>query len=381
MGKLAAFIFAIMLAGSHCGSVRGDEPSTGAKKLIQYGWDTPGTAFLRKHLKQFEASPFDGIVITVRAKPGDERLGGDTAKSLAWTAWQRRRFMPEDYQHAIEDLKAAKSQKLTDNFIAVISQPGAGFDWFDDAAWADVLHNITIMTRIARAGACAGLMFDPEEYAGPMWSYARMPDGVRAKHGYDEYAGKVRQRGREFIKAVNGEFPGVTILTLFGPFLYAQNVNRVGAAKTAEASYNLLGPFYDGIIEAADDATTLVDGYEQSYGETDEDEFTGGRRNITVEARAHSKVPERFDKHVKVGFGLWIDNQSLRRTGWFPDEPAKNHFTPAQWQASVHYALKHTDKYVWVYNERARWWDGRPGEAYEKATVAGRTAPVTAAAK
>ena len=341
------------------------EPTTRDKKLIQYGWDAPDTAYLRKHVKRMEASPFDGIVLTVRPAAGEGKLGG--TDSLSWTAFQRKRFTPDNYEHAIADLKAAASKKFTDNFIAIVSQTDADFDWFDDAAWADVLHNVAIMGRIAKQGGCVGLMFDPEEYAGPIWSYARMPEAVRAKHTYEAYAAKVKQRGGELIKAVNAEFADVKILTLFGPYLFAQNVNWIGRSRASEANYNLLGPFYDGVLTAANEKTTLIDGYEQSYGFTAEDQFVAGRRDILTEARAHSLVPEQFDKHVRVGFGLWLDNQSGAKGGWFPDEPTKNHFTPEQWRSAVHSAMKHSDGYVWIYNERARWWDADPGSAYVEA--------------
>jgi hypothetical protein len=369
-GCIAGFIF-FGSCSRACAEAPAHEPTTRDKKLIQYGWDTPDTAYLRKHLKRMEeSSPFDGLVIAARALAGEGKLGG--TDSLAWTAFQRKRFTPDNYEHAIADLKASTSKKFTDNFLALISQTDMDFDWFDDAAWADVMHNIRIMARVAKAGHCVGLMFDPEEYAGPIWSYGRMPELTRAKHTYDAYVAKVRQRGEEFGKAIHSEFSDAKILTLFGPFLYAQNVNWIGRERTAEANYNLLGPFYDGMLGAAGEKMTLIDGYEQSYGFTSEQQFQAGRRDVLVEARAHSAAPEAFDKHVQVGFGLWLDNQSAAKGGWFPDEPAKNHFTPEQWQASVHLALKHSDRYVWVYNERALWWDKGPGEAYVKAMTNAR---------
>ena len=48
------------------------EPSTQGKKLIQYGWDSPDTAYLRKNLKRMERSPFDGIMLTVRQQAGGD---------------------------------------------------------------------------------------------------------------------------------------------------------------------------------------------------------------------------------------------------------------------------------------------------------------------
>jgi hypothetical protein len=218
-------------------------------------------------------------------------------------------------------------------------------------------------------------MFDPEEYNYPLWSYGRFPEAHRKAHTYEQTLEKVRDRGRTFIRAVNAEFPDVNIVTLFGPYIYAQNINWIGPAKAADANYNLIGAFYDGMVEAATKETILVDGYEQSYAYKTEQQFIDARKKMLEEPRAMSKVPQAFAQHVRCGFGIWLDNDSGTRKGWFPDEPAKNHFTPAELQSAVHFALKHSDMYVWVYNERALWWDKRPGGGYEEAMLRARSSP------
>ncbi len=43
--------------------------------------------------------------------------------------------------------------------------------------------------------------------------------------------------------------------------------------------------------------------------------------------------------------------------GWDPVDAAKNHSTPQQFEQSIHKALATTDEYVWIYTERAKWWD------------------------
>ncbi|MDQ3441617.1 MAG: hypothetical protein M3478_14840, partial [Planctomycetota bacterium] len=331
------------------------------------------------HVKRMEdTSPFNGLVITVRAQKGEGKLGGTEA--LGWMAFHGDgRFKPEQYEHAIDDLRAAKagSKQFTDNFIALIGHPNEtkGLDWFDDAAWAEVNHNVGIIAKIAMQGGCVGIMFDPEEYAFPMWSYARMPEAMRKAHTYDEMAAKARERGQSFIRAINAEFPDLKILCLFGPYIYAQNVNGIGVPRTAEANYNLAGPFYDGIIEAASEKTTLIEGYEQSYGYKKEEEFVAAKKEMIERPLELSKAKDAFHKHVRPGYGLWLDNQSGAKGAWFKPEENKNHFTPAEWRSAVHFALKHADEYVWIYNERALWWEGRPGEAYEKAMKEARTSP------
>ena len=37
------------------------------KKLIEFGWDEPDTAFLRAHLGEMEKTPFDGCVYLLRS--------------------------------------------------------------------------------------------------------------------------------------------------------------------------------------------------------------------------------------------------------------------------------------------------------------------------
>jgi APA family basic amino acid/polyamine antiporter len=52
---------------------RGEEPAPAARKLIELGWDEPDTAFLRQHIIEMEATPFDGCVYHVSAREGAQR--------------------------------------------------------------------------------------------------------------------------------------------------------------------------------------------------------------------------------------------------------------------------------------------------------------------
>ena len=366
---------AMFCAANVCGA-----QTTAGKKLIQYGWDTPDSVYFRKHVKGMEAtSPFDGVVITIRAQRGAGALGGG-ANTLSWMAFHGDgRFKPQQYEHAIEDLKAARAEakQFTDNFVALISfaNEGKGLDWFDDRAWAEVVFNVGILARVAKQGGCVGIMFDPEEYAYPLWSYARLPEPMRKAHSYAEHVAKAREHGRTLIRAINAYFPDVKLLCLYGPYLSAQNIHGIGAARAAEANYNLTGPFFDGVVETATEKTILIEGYEQSYGYKTEAQFAAAKTEMIDRSAELSAVKEAFRKRVRPGFGLWLDNQSGTKGGWFKPEENKNYFTPAEWRTAVHFALKHADEYVWIYNERARWWDGEPGQLYVKAMRDARSGP------
>src|SRR5436853_86040 len=43
------------------------------KKLIEFGWDEPDTAFMRQHIAQMEQTPFDGTVFTAYAYDNDKK--------------------------------------------------------------------------------------------------------------------------------------------------------------------------------------------------------------------------------------------------------------------------------------------------------------------
>src|SRR5262245_33502267 len=175
------------------------------KKLIEWGWDEPDTKFMRENVGQMEQVPFDGLVFHATS-------GKDV--NLAWEVWGSKKFTPDDFHQAVEDLKATKFHRFTDRFLRVNVTP-AKMDWFDDDAWAGVVNNFAVAARVAREGRCKGFMFDTEQYEGvTVFDYRKQKDS--GKKTFAEYQAKVRQRGREWVRAVNREYPDITILLTFG---------------------------------------------------------------------------------------------------------------------------------------------------------------------
>lgn len=319
-----------------------DNPYAG-KKLIEYGWDVPSTRTVRQDVRKMETVAFDGVVIKVLAGP-DQR---ESSESLGWRMFSKVAFKPEEYQHAIADLKATRFERFSDNFIQSLAMPG--LDWFDPD-WSAPLHNAAIMARIARAGGMKGLMFDPEDYGSGMWNYVELAKKDPAHHSWDEYVKQVRTRGAEFMRAVNGEYPDITLLCLVGPALSWGHVD----IKTDR--YGLLYAFFEGMCQAATPGTTIVDGFEQAYPFKERKQFQDGRKHVLEWSKTLFADPVPFERHMRAGFGLWMDFDSGKK-GWHPDDIQQNYFTPAAWRASLAYALEASDRYVWVYTERARWWD------------------------
>jgi hypothetical protein len=126
------------------------------------------------------------------------------------------------------------------------------------------------------------------------------------------------------------------------------------------------------MAEAATGKTTIIDGYEFSYGYRTAEQFADGRKTI-LNSVNKSLNREALGKHLRVGFGIWADKDSLKR-GWHPEDFSKNYFTPAQLRTSLNHALNASDEYVWVYSERLKWWKGSPPKEYVEALgLAGQT--------
>ena len=70
-----------------------------AKKVIEWGWDEPDTEFIRENIKKMEEYPFDGLIFHVVSSKGG---------NFTWDMWGSRKFEIDEFQHSIENLKAAR---------------------------------------------------------------------------------------------------------------------------------------------------------------------------------------------------------------------------------------------------------------------------------
>jgi hypothetical protein len=310
------------------------------KKLIEWGWDEPDTKFMRQNVEEMERYPFDGLVFHATSGKGE---------TLSWEVWGGRKFAPDDFKQAVEDLKATKFSRLTDRFLRVNVTPGK-VDWFDDDAWASVANNFGVAAQVAQEGRCKGFMFDTEQYEGlTVFDYRRQKD--RGKKTFAEYQAKVRQRGREWVRAVNNHFPDITILLTFGFDTSLWRAAKPGDRSTA--AYGLLADFLDGVLDACAKETVIVDAYEFAYPYKERKQFEQAYNTITKKALDWTAVPEKYKAQVKAGFGLWMDH---KKKGWDVADFSKNYFSLAEFESTVRSALEVSDGYVWIYSERPKWW-------------------------
>jgi len=313
------------------------------KRLIEFGWDEPDTAFMRQHVAEMEQTPFDGTVFHLR---------GDSL----WQSWGTKAFKEADLQPSLDDLKATPFKRFTHNFLRINTTP-AKIDWFDDHS--AVINNCRLMARVAREGKCKGILFDIEQYEGQLFDYSKQKDAKTKS--WDVYAAQVRLRGKEVMEAFQDGYPGVTIFLTFGYSLpYAQS--KGDPANLPKANYGMLAPFLDGMLDAAKDGSRIVDGHELSYGYKDTTRFAKAYETMKTGVLPFVKAdPKRYAEVFSLGFGVWMDN-NWRRTAWDTEDFSKNFYTPEAFEKTTRTALQTADEYVWIYTEQPKWWsaEGKP---------------------
>ncbi len=345
-------------------------------KLIEWGFDEPGPAFMRAHLAEMERSPFDGVVYHLDCVlPKGERYLGQ----FHWQAWGTRVFHAEEFDSALVDLKATRFRRLRSNFLRFNTTPG-NVDWFDDHA--PILNNARLAARIAREAGSVGLMFDIEQYQGRLFDYRRQRDAQRKS--FAVYAAQARKRGREVMQAFQSGYPDLTIMLTYGYCLpWVQT--EAHPDRLERTDYGLLPAFLDGMVEAAKGRTRIVDGFELSYGYKHAKQFADGYRMMKEGVLPIVARPDRYKRYVSAAFGVWVDND-WRRLGWDTRRTNRNYFTADALTTSVREALRRTDEYVWIYTESPRWWSDHGVQlnlppAYEnairRARAASRPAPKT----
>src|SRR5262245_25300744 len=162
--RSSAFICGFILLCSLC--------SAQSKKLIEFGWDEPDTAYMRQHIATMEQTPFDGCVYHAKYDKPDGSKG-----DFLWECWGTKTFTEKDFATALADLKATQFKKFSHNFLRFNVCPG-DVDWFDD--FAPILANAKLAAMLAREGKSAGVLFDIEQYNAHPFEFAKQ------KHAKDK---------------------------------------------------------------------------------------------------------------------------------------------------------------------------------------------------
>lgn len=317
------------------------------KKLIEYGWDVPTPAFVRAHIRDMEQRPFDGLIMRL------PNLGN---------VFTVEKWDDAQCAAALDDLSNIKWDKFTDNFV--IMWAASTMDWFSDADWEIVRHNVGLVAKAAVAGRCKGVCFDAEPYGANPWAYTEA-----AHHGqksFAEYEAQARKRGAEFMRAISDEMPNAVAHTFFLLSLFPAVANEPDPARRAEQlaghPYGLLPAFVNGLLDAAPPGVTITDGNEIAYYYTDASSYYGAYHWIRQSALALVAPANvhKYQTQMQVSQALYVDHVFNLRQGMTLLSSVLTPEQRARWfEQDCYYALATADEYVWCYSERMNWWENR----------------------
>ena len=352
--------------------------------LVCFSQTTPDATIFRDSIAYFEDYlPFDGTVIHIHKNSYMGRFGDIRYTDLPPSYWDLgyevfyTNITPNynDYNKTAVDMQAANFEKFNHNFINmdVTGQGWFAMNWFDDTLWDSILDNARLLARIAYESGCDGIFFDTEQY-GPVtfWNYEYLKDTYPDNPStFAQWHNEVYIRGRQLIDALESEFPNIKLL--LSQSVEAIHADLAGGSTAAamNAYYPpldegvdfyadnrsaLIAPFVEGLLKNRSGSTEIIDGYESSYYYKDEWEFQVGADLIRDRFKAYFVQRDLYTDNIKVGFGLY--HSSLRHDGVF---------SPADAGDALKWAMKYTDRYVWIWSETRTYWikGGPTGEPLE----------------
>jgi hypothetical protein len=312
------------------------------KLLIELGWDAPTPDHLRANIKTMEQRPFNGLMVNLNAGK---------------TIFNKTAYPESAYTKDQTDLAAITFGKLKHNFITIWSAREAGWDWFSDQDWAATQTNAQNFAKTAKAGNFKGFFFDPEPYGTNPWSYNTQ---LYPTKSFASVQAKVRQRGAAFLSAIQTQMPEVKIMTLFGTSIVKAQAEEKDSLEKAD--WALLGAFIDGMLDAINPKSELIDGNEGSYYYTAAQGFSDFRAyQQTAREYVSPENRSKYDNQVKIAFAVFADGllnlwKSPRFFGYY----LQNDLERQQFlEHNTYHALQNSDHYVWVYNENMDWWGSK----------------------
>jgi hypothetical protein len=203
------------------------------------------TQFVLPNADHIRSLPFDGF--TVNIPQGWSAFSPDT------------RFTRADIRTWLDPLKDFSAGR--DDWLTIyVDDPG---DVFDDAAWADVIHNWTLLAAEAKRIGFEGILFDNEEYQG---SWQRWPEGytdAQIARGLEAYQDQTALRGRQIAEAVASVWSDAKIMVTHGPYVSAPYPNDRLPNQWGDPEQNALyGAFFTGMAEGAGPDMQMIDGGE-----------------------------------------------------------------------------------------------------------------------
>lgn len=323
------------------------------KKLIEFGWDIPGAEFVRDNIGQMEQRPFNGIVMNINAVDNDPQGFPDFDDMLiafdtrAWTQTEMK----------LDVLSAIKWKKFTDNFLLLQSSNPDKMNWFNDQQWVTIQANIKLLSKAVKAMRAQGIFFDTEAYSNDPWRFKDdKGNSLYPSKTYAQVAAKAKERGAQFMTALQSEVPTIKIMMSFMSSLIRAHYEVAGSFENSETG--LLKAFLEGMLSVANPDARIIDGNEGAYYYNKTPQFANG---FTYSQIAVSLIDpllrSKYRQNVRVAQAVYADGVLNNTDLTNYDFPFTSQQFAQWWQHNLYHAYATSHTYVWVYSEGMDWWN------------------------
>jgi hypothetical protein len=339
----------------------------GDKKLIEWGWDSPTPEFMLENVQMMEQQPFDGVVFRLRKWP-------------PYPAFETQPLSEAEMK--LDILSQIKWQRFDSNFLQLWSTNLSNMDWFNDEHWNTITANLKLYVKAVNAANAKGIVFDVEPYeqfGANSWAFTdKAGTRLYADKTFEDVKARVRERGAQFMEALQSEKPDITILCSLLLGAARNDAENYYVNKPERRTYALLPAFVDGMLDAIGPEVTIVDGriaYQNLAGTYyfDDTRKYSFAHDYVRGARAYvsSENQTKYDQQVQVGHALYTDytlgqSQIENLEGKLP-KPYRtwsDDYFQQWWKHNVYHSLATADQYVYVFTETMSWWGPKAHPKY-----------------
>ena len=300
------------------------------------GQPSPGE-FVANHKKAANFAA-DGMVFNLTHRGGYFVDAGFSATPVSFS-----------YDQVEQDIGVWRSLglgNLKHNFVRV--DIGMLPDCLDnDKEWEVVLDNAALAARGARECGAEGILLDSEMYHCYGKGVAPFRYSGHPELMFEDYKEHVRERGKQFMAAINSQMPDAKILITFATSSACRSLRNPKAPLTANIMA-LMPAFIDGMMDSATPENEIIDCFESSYYYRTRAEFAQARDLIRNEAAKLSTDPQRYKRLIKVGFGIFVHGGAGEYS--LNEDVSRNSLTPTQFYNVLRYAAEYSDGYIWLYS-------------------------------
>lgn len=319
------------------------------KKIIGFGWDYPNVSQLLTNIGNMQQTPFDGICFSLQP---------DIIEAFYPV------LHPASY-YMTADIKNIKWGKYTDNYVLVRGMARSGGNWFNNQAWKIISKNMEGLSQAIKAGDLKGILFDPEYYYPDQnnnpWTYSVTQYPSKS---FKQVQDQVRERGKQFVKALQKHDCSFTILSIWLGSLVAHERRTMTVDKSRHA---LLVPFMEGILLAKGAKVTLVDGNESAYWFSMPSQFleSAAFNQTNTEALMLSTAGKKKAQEIPLAQPVYFDGLLAAHPSL---ERGYGYLAKWNWlQENLKFALAtSSSNTVWFYYEQVKWWQGDVNDTLSK---------------